>query len=427
MPLRLLQINLHHSKAASAALLLRLANSSEEIVLVQEPWVVKERVCGLNIDGFHNLYIKGKGTPRSCMLVNKKCSPLILPNFSDRDNVCVAIKVADQTVWLASSYMPHDADDPPPGSLKGAIREAASKCIPMIVGTDANAHHSIWGSTDINERGELLLEFILSQSLTICNRGNEPTFITSLRREVLDITLVNEQASELIRSWRVSPDDSMSDHRYIEFKVEMPEVTTDPVRNKRATNWEKYKSHFSALLEKTAPTTPTSREELDLQVEELTWIFNEAKQAACTRRRPRGIRKPRWWTGELAALKRECTKAFNLAKRTNDWQAHRAKLNAYKNVVRQTMTGSWCEFCSSVENATEGNRLRKVLAATPVAPAHICKSDGTWTMTAEDTLETLVDTHFPGQTQERQPEPRDSGNSTRIDPTIITKQKKSGP
>ena len=44
-------------------------------------------------------------------------------------------------------------------------------------------------------------------------------------------------------------------------------------------------------------------------------------------------------------------------------------------------------------------------------------------MTAKDTLETLVDKHFPGQTQERQPEPRAAGNWARIDPTIITKQK----
>jgi len=47
MSLGLLQINLHHSKAASAALLLRLTESVADLVPVQEPWVVGGKVAGL--------------------------------------------------------------------------------------------------------------------------------------------------------------------------------------------------------------------------------------------------------------------------------------------------------------------------------------------------------------------------------------------
>jgi len=47
MSLRLLQINLHNSKAASAALLLRLTEGGADLVLVQEPCVVGGKVAGL--------------------------------------------------------------------------------------------------------------------------------------------------------------------------------------------------------------------------------------------------------------------------------------------------------------------------------------------------------------------------------------------
>ncbi|XP_033253734.1 uncharacterized protein LOC117193114 [Drosophila miranda] len=47
MVLRILQINLHHCKAASAALILRLDASGADVVLIQEPWVVGGKVCGL--------------------------------------------------------------------------------------------------------------------------------------------------------------------------------------------------------------------------------------------------------------------------------------------------------------------------------------------------------------------------------------------
>jgi len=42
-----LQINLHHSKAASAALLTRLATGNIDVVLIQEPWIVGYDICGL--------------------------------------------------------------------------------------------------------------------------------------------------------------------------------------------------------------------------------------------------------------------------------------------------------------------------------------------------------------------------------------------
>jgi len=44
MSKRLPQINLHHSKAASAALLPSLTEGGADLVLVQEPWIVEDKV-----------------------------------------------------------------------------------------------------------------------------------------------------------------------------------------------------------------------------------------------------------------------------------------------------------------------------------------------------------------------------------------------
>jgi len=45
--IRLLQINIHHCKAESAALLLSLTDGGADLVLVQEPWVVGDKVAKL--------------------------------------------------------------------------------------------------------------------------------------------------------------------------------------------------------------------------------------------------------------------------------------------------------------------------------------------------------------------------------------------
>ena len=86
--------------------------------------------------------------------------------------------------------------------------------IPTIVGTDANAHHAIWGFTDINPQGEDLLAYCVSADLNFCNVGNKPTFSTKTREEVLDLAIVNRCMWDLEVGWLVSNVLSFSDHMY---------------------------------------------------------------------------------------------------------------------------------------------------------------------------------------------------------------------
>ena len=86
--------------------------------------------------------------------------------------------------------------------------------IPTIVETDANAHHTIWGSAHINPRGEDLLAYCVSAVLNFCNVGNNPTFRTKTLEEVLLLTSVNRCAWDRIVGWHVSNVLSFSDHMY---------------------------------------------------------------------------------------------------------------------------------------------------------------------------------------------------------------------
>jgi hypothetical protein len=105
----------------------------------------------------------------------------------------------------------------------------------LVVGCDCNAHHTAWGSTNCNGRGEALFEFLNSTTLDIFNRGNEPTFCTSVRREVIGVTLGSYGLMDSITDWEVSSEASLSDHRHILFTLR----GSSPVilfRNPRGTN-----------------------------------------------------------------------------------------------------------------------------------------------------------------------------------------------
>lgn len=74
-------------------------------------------------------------------------------------------------------YLPYDENILTPSfrklteGMKGAYIELL----------DANVHHSLWGSTSINQRAESLLKYSISYDLEILKRGNEATYIKSKR------------------------------------------------------------------------------------------------------------------------------------------------------------------------------------------------------------------------------------------------------
>ena len=85
-----------------------------------------------------------------------------------------------------------------------------------------NAHHTIWGSSNIKPQGEDLLAYCVSADLNFCNVSNKPIFRTKTKtRDTLArLTRSRLNLSELVcvgpSSWlHVSNMLSFSDHMYI--------------------------------------------------------------------------------------------------------------------------------------------------------------------------------------------------------------------
>ena len=134
---------------------------------------------------------------RSCILIKSgKLKPIKMAQFCNKDQVAVLL---DNNTVVASIYMPGDSTNPPPSQL---TQELITFCElnnkKLIIGSDCNSHNTVWGSSDNNNRGEHLLEYLITTNLVICNVGNEPTFVNAIRREVLDITLSSMDIADSI-------------------------------------------------------------------------------------------------------------------------------------------------------------------------------------------------------------------------------------
>jgi len=53
--------------------------------------------------------------------------------------------------------------------------------------------------------------------MIILKKGTKPTFVVARRQAVIDITLASSDVVPFITEWRVSDEESLSDHRYIKF------------------------------------------------------------------------------------------------------------------------------------------------------------------------------------------------------------------
>ncbi|KAJ8910203.1 hypothetical protein NQ315_014374 [Exocentrus adspersus] len=297
LSLKCTQINLQHCIAATSLISQQLAAGHTHAVLIQEPWVGQGSVKGLSRKWGH-VYVSSDQTPRACIYTSKQVTATKLTNFCFRDLVAIKVTVGRSCYILCSAYLPYESPTPPPRQLMELVEWCKSNNLPLIVGCDANAHHTCWGSKDD------LLEFLISSGLDILNRGTKPTFVTRNRQEVIDITISNSWSSHLVTNWRVSSEVSMSDHRHILFNLETGTVPVErEYRNPKLTVWSTYKDILSRNVG--PPVRPHTIPQIESSVKNLTKAVVHAYEQSCPVRKVRSRHSVPWWNPELLTLRKK--------------------------------------------------------------------------------------------------------------------------
>jgi splicing factor 45 len=167
-----------------------------DVALIQEPWTYKGEITGLKEVRGELIYSSSILYPRTCILVKKGFRILPMTNHCSRDLTAVKIKTSEdgpREIILGSAYLLYDdVEPPPPRKMERLVTGCRTIGTHLIIGCDANSHHTSWGITNINNRGEYLFNYITANGLDIMNRGNRPTFVTSKRQEVIDIKIATD-------------------------------------------------------------------------------------------------------------------------------------------------------------------------------------------------------------------------------------------
>ena len=90
----------------------------------------------------------------------------------------------------------------------------------ILIGSDSNAHSTVWNFTCTDKRGEFVEYFLITNDLKCLNIGNNPTFKNAQGyTSIIDITVANYQLATSICNWRVENYLQLSDHFRITFLI----------------------------------------------------------------------------------------------------------------------------------------------------------------------------------------------------------------
>lgn len=336
--LKMAQIDLQHSKKATYTYCRDLRMSDTHISLLQEPWIRGNEIHGFGQLNNRLFYYRTGIRPRAAIHVSPNLHAMFLNQLSNDDLAVVRICRKAQEggdFIVVSAYLPYDSPLAPPGpELEKVIDFCSSSNLELLVGTDSNAHHTVWGSTNINKRGEELLQFLATSDLIILNRGRKPTFVNAVRQELLDISLATPGISDKIHSWRVTDEETFSEHKLIKFCLKDYAPQRKPYRNPRKTDWGMYRELLRvSLAEVGNPDRFMTSDSLNVANDKITMAMVEAYEAACPLITPKPLYKRSLWNNDLDDKKKAARKAWNRAGKSEldeDYAEYRALQKVYK-------------------------------------------------------------------------------------------------
>jgi exonuclease III len=211
--IRCAQINLQHSRVATANLMKYTADNKVDIICIQEPYILQGRTVG--IDAHYNIFTAGEDHSRAAVIItNREMDATLITQLSDEDAITLEITKGDTTIILASMYV----DRQNPLELDKILQQA--KRVGAIIAMDSNARSTSWHDTTTDKRGKHLEEYIISKQLHIMNEpSTNTTFVSRRGKSNIDLTLTTSNLLRRISDWEISDEESNSDHSIIIYDI----------------------------------------------------------------------------------------------------------------------------------------------------------------------------------------------------------------
>ena len=428
--IRFIQTNLQHKKSAMDTLAINLIGNKNTIIMATEPYVNKKGKIQ-QINKSTTWYHTSKETPRAAIGVHKKVATHVnvIDTLTDKDTTVIKIRNKSNTHIVASIYMDQNKDIPTE-KITALTKIANDTKATLIITSDTNAHHKIWGDKNTDKRGEDLLNTLTQNSLDIVNNGNKPTFTnTRDHKSIIDVTMSNSKGTRDITNWHVSDQFTNSDHKYIRFSI----TTETPMKTKfsdiKNTDWNKYSEdirndRFLKTLENINITSQETLNQITAQLTETLirhWTNNTPETHIS------GVNNtPEWYTKEI---KEEHDKIKSTYKNKN--MSHEEKIDKLRELTKihnKTITtakkNNYRKLLQNINTIPAAARFSKIMKGQNTNTRNrlntIKRKDGSYTQSDKETLSEMIQAHYPDTDSIKITSPDNSKDQQSIDQTTST-------
>jgi ribonuclease HI len=326
-------------------------------------------------------------------------------------------------IFVCSAYMDITYQSVWPPLLERLLRYCTRRGKEVIIYADTNAHSSLWHCEDTNARGEKLEELINSFNLAVCNIGNHCTFFNRRAATIIDVTIATPAVAGLIRNWRVDTRVTGSDHHFISSNITIS-TQYRYTRNFIKGDWNLFRSSMEhKACSPVEWTLHTLEVEAKSFLEDIAESLNESHPLRKVSNR---IQPFTWWNDECANLKKEVKRLSGRFRYRRTEASHEALTEArrnYSKAIRKAKREDWKRFCNEANDQKKVSLLNRVINAKENQTLGLLHSgDGTLNDSPEQSLELLLDTHFPGSIKETE-ENANAHPLTEGDDSFITTQR----
>ena len=428
---RCFQINLQHSRTATYNLMKVIDTEQPDLLFIQEPYEYQNRPVG--IDKKYRIFTAGDGKHRAAIIItNNKIDAILITNFSDEGTVFLEIIHGNQKFFAASMYF--DLEDPIENNLTkmdGLMQFVKNGRI--LIAMDSNARSKTWHDVKTNSRGRKMEEYLASKQLHIINEESDRfTFQTSRGSSNIDLTVTNTNLLAAVSEWEISPEESLSDHNYLKYKIgiggasnynidnksqgiryiikenKLHEFDRNLVREMRKMNTNKSTEGGVEELDRHLSTIILTENDLEQQVDK----FAEAIQSACNRtfqttntgKKNRTKKSVPWWTESLTIMRKRVNAHRRLYQRTRNDEEHRERRKQtyveekkYQAEIKKEKFNSWKEYCNVEASTNPWSQVYKLAAGKTRANnimTTLRKPDGSETSSIQETMNVLLDQLF---------------------------------
>jgi len=202
------QVNVQHSKKATANLMQMTSTDKISKALIQEPYQYQGKFA--DITKGYRIFACGEGKRRAAIIIQDNAiDALLITQLLVNDAVLLEIINQNLSVYAASVYYNEPTDN-----IKTVERILKfTKGGKLLLAIDSNSRSTTWHDIKNNLRWKALEEFLSYNQLHIISEDSaRTTFQSSRRSSNIDLTIANNNMLAAIKDWELLEEQNCSDH-----------------------------------------------------------------------------------------------------------------------------------------------------------------------------------------------------------------------